>query len=338
MNKRTENRMEILFIVSVIIVTFVISSHLDIFEILIDLSVKYEKYELDELIVVIMISGIITIPLLIGKFLQVNKLNKKLELLNKNLEDKVRIQVKKQREQERILIEQSKNAAMGEMIGNIAHQWRQPLNALGLILQNIKFSYELDEITDEFMSNSMKKADLLTKTMSKTIDDFRNFFKPNKMKEQFYVEEIINKSVDIVKSTFKNNYIEILLEQEKELKLFAYPNELSQVILNILNNSRDAIEENKIENPVIRIESYKKNNFIVIKINDNANGIPDDLLSKIFEPYFTTKIEGKGTGIGLYMSKIIIEENMSGKISVINKDNGVEFVIKIPINSIKENI
>ena len=251
---------------------------------------------------------------------------------NENLEKRVLEEVLKQKKQEQILIQQTKLAAMGEMISNIAHQWRQPLNALGLVMQNLKFSYDMGELDDKIMDRSITKANLLTSNMSKTIDDFRNFFKPNKLKDLFNINDTILKAVNLVESTFEHNKIEIIKDlHTDEINILGFSNEFSQVILNILSNSKDALIFNEIKDSKVIIKSYINNENIFITIEDNALGIPMDIIDKIFDPYFTTKEEGKGTGIGLYMSKIIIESNMNGKITAENRDNGSMFTIKIPI-------
>ena len=254
--------------------------------------------------------------------------------LNSNLEQKVILETSKQKEQEQLLIQQTRLAAMGEMIGNIAHQWRQPLNALGLVLQNLKFSYDIGELNENMMSKSINKATMLTNSMSKTIDDFRNFFKPNKAKEEFSINENVFKAIELVESTFEHHHIK--LEKHfslEEPKFYGFPNEFSQVILNILTNAKDAIFENKIENPLVIVQTKIEDSNILISIKDNGKGISEEIINKIFEPYFTTKDESKGTGIGLYMSKLIIENNMGGKIEVKNDDEGAIFTIKLPINN-----
>ncbi|RZV19802.1 sensor histidine kinase [Aliarcobacter butzleri] len=265
---------------------------------------------------------------------KIEKLISQEKKLNTELEEKVIVETSKQKEQEQLLIQQTRLAAMGEMIGNIAHQWRQPLNALGLILQNLKFSYEIGELDEKMIDKSVKKATMLTENMSKTIDDFRNFFRPNKAKEKFKINEGITKAVELIESTFEHNNIK--LEKDfvsSEIEFFGFANEFSQVILNLLTNAKDAVLENKIENPLIIIQTKIDDEYIYISIKDNGLGIKDEIINKIFEPYFTTKDEGKGTGIGLYMSKIIIENNMNGKIEVKNEQNGANVIIKLPIKN-----
>jgi len=264
--------------------------------------------------------------------IKIENLLKEEKELNETLEEKVKEEIKKQREQEQILIQQSRLASMGEMIGNIAHQWRQPLNALSLVIQNIKFSYETDELDEEFLDKSVKKANLLTTNMSRTIDDFRSFFKPNKTKEKFLLNDSIEKALELIEPTFEHHEINLVKPESKSMTYIdGYKNEFSQALLNILNNSKDALLENKIKNAQIEINFYEENNFAIIEIKDNGLGIEESILNKIFDPYFTTKEEGKGTGIGLYMSKTIVESNMDGKLSVENINDGVMFKIKVPI-------
>ncbi len=263
---------------------------------------------------------------------KIEELIKEEKELNETLEKRVLEEKLKQKEQEQILIQQTRLAAMGEMIGNIAHQWRQPLNALGLVFQNLKFSYEIGELNDEVINRTVGKANILTNNMSKTIDDFRNFFRPNKEKEYFDINKGVLDAIDLVESTFEHHNIKLekIFEKEK-VEVLGFPNEFSQVILNIISNAKDALVENKIENPTVKIETKIQNEFVFISIKDNACGIKDEIINKIFEPYFTTKNEVQGTGIGLYMSKIIIEKNMNGQIIVENTHEGANFIIKLSL-------
>jgi len=260
--------------------------------------------------------------------------------LNESLEYKVEEGIKKHRKQEQLLIQQSKLASMGEMIGNIAHQWRQPLNALSLVIQNIHFSYQMDELDDEFMDKSVAKANLLTNNMSKTIDDFRNFFKPNKSKDVFELNNLIKNSIELVNTAFKHHQIELVINfDNKDIYIEGYPNEFSQALVNILNNAKDVFLEMDINNAKIVINTYVKDSFAVVDIEDNGSGIDKDLIEKVFDPYFTTKEEGQGIGIGLYMTKTIIEKNMNGKLTVQNnKVSGATFTIKIPISNKKNRV
>ncbi|QKF81168.1 sensor histidine kinase [Halarcobacter ebronensis] len=262
---------------------------------------------------------------------KVEERTKELKELNDNLEDRVIAEIKKREEQQQLLIQQSKLAAMGEMIGNIAHQWRQPLNALSLVVQNLKFSFDLGEVDDKQMNKSIQKINLLTKNMSKTIDDFRNFFKPNKEKLKFNIYESVNNALHLVDASFENHNIVVEKIIDENINVFGYPNEFLQSLLNLLNNSKDAFIENKINNGKIVIETKNDFKHVYIYIKDNAGGIAKEIENKIFEPYFTTKSESKGTGIGLYMAKTIIEQNMDGSLTNINSDNEAIFIIKLPI-------
>jgi len=261
---------------------------------------------------------------------RVEKRTKELQLLNKELDARVRKESIKRAEQERIMVQQSRHAAMGEMIGNIAHQWRQPLNALSLLLQNIENAYEMDMIDKEFIDRVVTKGNMLTQNMSKTIDDFRNFFKPNKIEEEFSFAQAYLATKDIIGSSFQNNNIELIENIDEDVKITGYSNEFSQVILNLLNNAKDILIEKNTRNRQVHIEIYQNEKEACLKLSDNAGGVPQEIIEKIFDPYFTTKEEGKGTGIGLYMSKTIIESNMHGTLDIENNDLGAVFSIHIP--------
>ncbi len=257
------------------------------------------------------------------------KTNSELISLKTTLEKRVRYSVKELRQKDHILIQQSRQASMGEMIGNIAHQWRQPLAAVAAIIQNYEDAYEegtldmdyIDKHTDLIM-------DILTQ-MSRTIDDFRYFFRPNKMKSNFNVKSVVLKTLKFLESSFKFNNINLTLDMAEDCELEGFPNEYSQVILVILTNSKDALLEREIKDKKIEISLGKYDNKTVLKIFDNAGGIKNDVLPKIFDPYFTTKEQGKGTGVGLYMSKTIVEKNMSGKLTCKNIAEGAEFKVVI---------
>ncbi len=236
-----------------------------------------------------------------------------------------------------ILIQQSKMASMGEMIGNIAHQWRQPLNALGLTIQKIKMYYEEDMLSQEELDKAVDKSKVLINKMSTTIDDFRNFFRIDKVKQKFNIKDAIHDTIDLVDASLKNNHISIDITQtDKDIEFLGYKNELEQVFLNLINNAKDALVEQKIQDPKIIMKSFLKDKYIVIEILDNAGGISNNIINNIFDPYFTTKEQGKGTGIGLYMSKMIIQNNMSGTIIAENKLDGACFTIKLDQGKIDE--
>jgi signal transduction histidine kinase len=238
--------------------------------------------------------------------------------------------VEKSRQKDFIMMHQSRLAAMGEMIGNIAHQWKQPLNALIFLLYNIKDHYESNELTEKTLDKLVEEGDKMIRRMSDTIDDFRNFFRPNKQKEVFNVNKIIKDSLSLVDASLRFNNISITLNEEEEITVWGFANEYSQVILNVLNNAKDAIVFRGVDGE-IKIDIFHKQNFNVLKIKDNGGGIPEKIRNRIFDPYFTTKEEGKGTGIGLYMSKVIIEEHMDGCLEVQNDNGGAEFKIITPV-------
>jgi len=252
-----------------------------------------------------------------------------LEKLNKELDLRIKEAIAENSQKEQMLIQQSRLAAMGEMIGNIAHQWRQPLNALGLVIQNIYYTYEAGDLDKDYLEHSMNKSKKLTAQMSKTIDDFRNFFRPDKLQEQFSVSERVMSVSELISASYKNHSITIETDLDDKLYSVGYPNEFSQVLLNVLTNAKDALIENHVKNPMVWIRSFEKNGKIVLEIEDNAGGIDEAIIEKVFEPYFTTKDKTVGTGIGLYMSKMIIENNMGGSIRVYNGKNGAIFRIEL---------
>ncbi len=233
------------------------------------------------------------------------------------------------REKEQLLLQQNRQAAMGETVANIAHQWRQPLNILGLLTQRIGAFYDTPNFNKNFLDSSIAKSMEIITHMSKTIDDFRNYFKPEKDKAEFCVTETINTTLSLLEGNFQNPLISINIEARESPVIFGYQNEFAQVVLNILNNARDAIIERQIADPVISIKVCCLNGSAIITFTDNSGGVPEEIISKIFDPYFTTKGPQHGTGIGLFMSKTIIEKNMGGRLSVRNTEDGAEFRIEV---------
>jgi len=233
------------------------------------------------------------------------------------------------RVKEQMLIQQSRLAAMGEMIGNIAHQWRQPLNNLGLIVQQLPLFYKFGELTQESLDESVMQSMNIILHMSKTIDDFRNYFRPDKEKVEFKVRETIDTTLSLIKDTFKNHHISIEVVAKNDPIIHGYRNEFAQVLLNILNNARDILTERATDNPKVMITASSEGGRAVVTITDNAGGIPEEIMGKIFDPYFTTKGPQEGTGVGLFMSKTIIEKNMGGKLTGRNIANGAEFRIEV---------
>lgn len=255
------------------------------------------------------------------------KLETELKLMNQDLGNRVWEEVNKNREKDLILIKQSRQAAMGEMIRNIAHQWRQPLNALGILIQNVQEHFRFGKLDEEYIDKTVKKSIELIQFMSRTIDDFKDFFKPDKEKAPFNVKETLFRAVSIVEASMKNSFIEMDLHLDRDIVANGYPNEYSQVVLNILSNAKDILLENRTKKPVVRIALEEEEGRSVLLIWNNGGEIPDEITHRIFEPYFTTK--ENGVGIGLYMSKMIIEKNMNGKLSFRNRDGGAEFRVVV---------
>ncbi|MBS4067166.1 MAG: HAMP domain-containing histidine kinase [Sulfurimonas sp.] len=269
---------------------------------------------------------------------------KELEKLNDELELRVEKSVEQIREHEKMLLIQSKSAIMGEMLEMVAHQWRQPLTAIGMISNNMLFSIiltesENEELDKKLFENELEDINKQVRYLSDTIDDFRNFFKESKSKQEFFIEEAIDKGVSLLRKQFEQSSIVIEIKNKcKRTLLYTYKNELMQVLLNILHNSKDAFEANDMKNKKIIIDCTKDDENLIIKIEDNAGGIPEDVISKMFEPYFSTKKEKNGTGLGLYMSKIIINRHLEGSIFAKNIDKGASFTIRIPIKIKKRGV
>ncbi len=261
---------------------------------------------------------------------QRKKAEDELMWINKTLEQTVENEIQKRLEAEQIALQQSKMALMGEMIGAIAHQWRQPLNALGITIQDIKEAYKHGELDEEYIDQSIITSMDRINFMSKTIDDFRSFFSPNKAKSQFYIDDAVDGVVNIVSAQLKNHEITLKYNHAEKLEFFGYKSELQQALLNIISNAKDAIVENKSTIKHIEISTIAKNYELFIIIEDTGGGIPINIIDRICEPYYTTKEQGKGTGVGLYMSKQIVERHMNGELTYENGEYGARFIIKLP--------
>jgi signal transduction histidine kinase len=259
----------------------------------------------------------------------VEKRTKELNDLNIHLEDKIKEALLKNKEQSEIMIAQSRHTAMSEMISMIAHQWRQPISVISMGANNIKIDIEFENLNPQATTKELDSILEQTQYLTKTIDDFSNFFKPDKEKNIIYPEEIISDSIKILDETLKNNNIELITKIEKTDKVKVFSKELLQVLINIIKNAKEVFEEKDIKNKKIFIKLFQENKSIFIKISDNAGGIPNDILNSIFNPYFSTKKEKNGTGLGLYMSKTIVEKHLDGNLSVDNIESGAEFTIKL---------
>ena len=261
-----------------------------------------------------------------------------LKKMNEELNEKIKIEMKKNEEKTRISIQQSRMASMGEMLENIAHQWRQPLSTISVAASGIEIKKELNILNDEELSDSLRHIKNATQYLSNTIDDFRNFFVKDKIPSNINIRNTLNKTIDLISSTLAKEEI-TLIRNIQNINFTSYENELIQVLMNIFINAKDALANRKSEKLIIVVIKQIEDN-LVIKIKDNAGGVDSSIIDKIFEPYFTTKHQFNGTGIGLYMSKLIVEKHLIGEISVKNIDfifnsktyRGALFELVLPLN------
>lgn len=249
-----------------------------------------------------------------------------LETLNRTLEERIESTVNELRQKDQTLIQQSRLAAMGEMINNIAHQWRQPLNIISLIVQGLP---PREELTQEELDHEVGRIMEIILHMSQTIDDFRNFFRMDKEKVRFIANQSVAKAVEFISPSLTSNGIRITVTEQPEVSVTGYGNEYAQVLLNLLSNAKDILVERGVASPRIDIRIASSNGRSVVTVTDNGGGISPEVMPKIFDPYFTTKEQTQGTGIGLYMSKIIIEQNMGGSLIAQNVEGGAQFRIEV---------
>ena len=272
----------------------------------------------------------------------------KLKLLNDHLQKEVTEQIEKIRIKDQLLFQQAKMASMGEMIANIAHQWRQPLGAINSVVIGLRSKLAIEKFDLDtkggqktcvtHVDDKLSNIENYTSMLSHTIDDFRNFFKPNKEKTTVMFSELLSTSLNLLSANFQNSEIKIETNIQ-DSKITTLENELTQVILNILNNAKDALVKSSCDPyKLIMISTKEEDGFLQISIKDSAGGIDEKIQEKIFEPYFTTKHQSNGTGIGLYMSQEIIEKHLQGTLRVRNTTFhhndveclGAEFIISIP--------
>jgi len=282
-------------------------------------------------------------------YLEENILIKTKELrdLNDSLELRIKREVENSRKKDNIMFQQARLASLGEMLQNIAHQWRQPLGSLMMIIQSFESKFLAGKLDEPFIASRVKDAQLLSSNMSDTLEDFRTFFNPNKSKKAFRIKEVIQKAVDLSKYQLEREEITLALFIKDDLEVFGFKNELIHVLLNLIGNSKDILAS-KTDNihKIIHIIAKQNEERIFINVIDNGGGIKSDIIPKVFDPYFTTKHKSVGTGIGLYMSKQMVEKHMHGKITCKNIRHKLStklfwactmFTIEIPKNYINTN-
>jgi len=295
-------------------------------------SQKKEKY-VEIVLTLIEIDNSDVIHAVIRDITDRKKLESELEELNSTLEHRITEEIKKNEINTKQLIEKSRLAQMGEMLSMIAHQWRQPLTAISATTNNLLIKTMLNnELNKKVFEEELNLILQYSDHLSVTIDDFRNFFKNNKDKTKFSLEQLVLRSIDLVKNSLKQNNIELNTKFKASIMIDSYPNEIQQVLLNLIKNAEDVLIEKNNEFKIIEIETSKKDDTTaIIRIYDNGGGIDENIISKIFDPYFSTKLTKDGTGLGLYMSKIIINDHCKGSLYVKNEFNGATFYIELPL-------
>ncbi|ABI68353.1 [Fe-Fe] hydrogenase large subunit C-terminal domain-containing protein [Syntrophomonas wolfei] len=256
-----------------------------------------------------------------------NNMVDELATLNSKLEE----EMSERKQQEQLLVQNSKLAAMGEMIGMIAHQWRQPLSSISTLAGNLKVYLDLDMYEKNQFLSLLEEINHHAQYLSSTINDFRHFFKPDNPQDTVYLNVVIDNTLGIIGKSLEYKNVQLNINTSFSQPILTYPNELMQVFLNILKNASDAFVDNETSYPRIQINGYEKNNYQIVEIIDNAGGIPERILNKIFDPYFSTKGPGIGTGLGLYMSKTIVEEHCMGELIARNTQEGACFTLKFPL-------
>ncbi|MBL6970034.1 MAG: HAMP domain-containing histidine kinase [Campylobacterales bacterium] len=291
----------------------------------------YDYYLSDTMKIALVMLALIALAVVLYSF-TVSMYDKQRETDYQELKLQMEKEAQESQRKTNMMYQQSRLAQMGEMISNIAHQWRQPLNSISLVLQDLKLSKALNSISQEEFDKSTSKIENSLQYMSNTFTDFRNFYKTNKEKEPFELNDAISQATSIVHSSFDDKAITINQLESTNATIVGFRNELTQVLVNILQNSKDALIKNNIEKPFVSISTFEDGKDIVIVLEDNAGGIKEDIIEQIFDPYFTTKHKEQGTGLGLYMSKVIINDSFNGTLEVQNTNDGAKFIIKIKEN------
>lgn len=258
---------------------------------------------------------------------QLEEATNKLARLNNSLEERIEQEIEKNKQQQKMMIQQSRHAQMGEILSMIAHQWRHPLNNLSLIIQNAVYKYSINKLDYSAISKLDIESSAQIRQMSNTIKEFRSFFLPDNISVKYDINKSIVDAISIAKPMLEAENIYVKIETQNNIFVVGFPTELGQAIVNILTNSKDALVEKNISNKSVKLSLALVDNNVNIIIEDNGGGVPLEILEKIFDPYFSTKMEKKGTGLGLYMTKLIVEDHMHGKLSVSNSDNG--FIVQI---------
>jgi len=256
---------------------------------------------------------------------------RELKELNRHLEERVREEIAKNEEKQKMLLWQSRFASMGQMTANIAHQWRQPLTELNLSLYNLKSALEQGKDPEEIRSLYTQSRRII-RSMSQTIEDFMDFFRPDRQTSTFSVLESLDDALALIHKALAKEGITLQIEGDRSLQISGIPNELTQVFLNLLQNAKEAFAKQEHRDRWLRIHLIRDEHFAVITVEDNAGGIPEASLHRIFEPYFSTKHSSQGTGLGLFMSRMIIQKSFQGSIEALNSFEGALFIIKIPLS------
>lgn len=259
----------------------------------------------------------------------INKTSIELQMLNSTLKRRISQEISQNREKDKMMLSQAKRATMGEMISMIAHQWRQPIATIGLISDNLSLDVALDEVTTEKISSSTTMINDQVQYLSKTIDDFSNYFRPENNQESFTVEQFYNEIIAIIGKSLEHRGIAITFDFKSDSVITTHRRELMQICLNLINNSKDAIVDKKIQNGHIHFLHRFVTDKDQIHISDNGGGIPEEIIESIFDPYFSTKTDKNGTGLGLYMSKTLAQQHLNGDLIAINNPKGAVFIITI---------
>ena len=293
-----------------------------------DIDKTLVSFKLKTFITMLVLFFVITLFFYIEKKFIYEPQIKKIEKLNETLEMRIEEEVAKNREQDRQLIQQSRLAQMGEMISMIAHQWRQPLSAISATSSSLELKATLGKIDKETIIALSQKISNYAQHLSSTIDDFRSFFKENKTQNMTDIKTVTQAALAIVDVSLESKGIVVKKNFQCQEQFFTYENEVKQVILNIIKNAEDILVEKEIQNPYISLEDSCDKEHITLFIKDNGGGIPEEIIDKVFDPYFSTKTKKDGTGLGLYMSKTIIEDHCHGKLLVYNEGDGAVFKIE----------